>query len=193
MTKTNRKLEHFSAALQQRLEIEKLRAKTETTRNLRTTEKLALENATYQAKMSFETAKQTLTQNANKQISRAKIERITRYVTIKKQQTDQLLTLARAKLASFTLSAGYEKHLLSLIQAAYNPHFHIIKLSPQDMRFEKNISSTMPLTVQAGDRDIIGGFILLDEHNTIMADHSFETRLANVLKNFNYCSNHENS
>jgi len=184
--KIERKLDYFSAAMKQKIEIEKLKSRTEITRNLRTAERIATETAARNARVFIETKKRELTSAANRQVSRAKVELITRYVTLKKQQTDMLATLVRAHLASFTLSANYEKYLLSQIKAAYSPHFHMVKLSPQDMRFEKAIIANHALLVEEGKPEIIGGFVLLDESSTIMSDHSFETRLLDALKNFRY-------
>jgi len=184
--KTERKLDYFSATIQQCIDNAKIKSRAETNMALNIREKEILESAARQAKMSFDATKQELSRTATKQISQAKVECITRYVTLKKQQTDELFTLAKAHLASFTLSAGYKNYLFLQINAAYSPLFHLIKLSPQDMRFENEIADRVAIAVQEGEHDMIGGFILLDKNSTIMADYSFETRLTAVMKNFRY-------
>jgi len=180
------KLDYFSATIEDTLAAEAYKKRQATQKANDTHIKDSLATAKRRNKIALQAKQAEITRRANRQISEAKVQAIRKYVTIERQQKDELLVLARAQLASYTLGPDYKKYMLKRIARVNNSHFAIIKLTPQDMLIADEIRAATGLVPEACGQEIIGGFILQDAQRTFQADHSFKTWLEEAVRDFRF-------
>ena len=185
--KTERKLEYFTTAILHEANMQKMHAKNESIAKHNKHIEEALESATRRVNVLQRAGRDEIARAANRQISKAKVQAMTKHVEIRKQQIDRLFVAIQAKLAQFTQEPEYENYLINRINQVRGT-FSIVQLSPHDMRLENAIKTATGLLPEAGSPDYIGGFILLDAARKIRADYTFSTRLAQAKKRFCYDS-----
>jgi len=185
--KTERKLQYFAETLRHDAEIKKQQAKTRQATDLRKTFDEAVASEIINNNAKIKVAKEELARNANRKISQAKVQAISQYVQTRKQHIDKLFVEVEAALAGFTQTSEYEGYILECIQKArQSGDFFIIKLSPHDTRFSDAIKAATGLSPEEGNHDYIGGFALLNESRTILADHTFKTKISLAKREFAY-------
>ena len=185
--KLERKLTYFADTIQQELGTKKRQATLAATTESQKSTTTTLETATRHNKIMLTAKQGELQRNANRQIAHAKVRAMAEFVELRLRQIDRLFVEIAAGLASFTQEAGYEDYLIERIEkakAAYD--FSIVKLSPHDMRLEETIKTVTGLTPEMGNQEYIGGFVLLNERRSVMADHTFRTKLLAAKKEFAY-------
>ena len=188
--KTERKLEHFANAILHEANIQKSKAKNEALANHNRHIEETLASTARRINVMMRAGQDEIVRGANRQISKSKVQSITKYVEARKQQIDRLFVDVQAKLASLTQEPEYEAYMIQRVKQVQelNQDFAIIILSPHDMRLENAIKAATGLMPEAGSHDYIGGFILLDAARTVRADYTFKTRLAQAKKRFCYDS-----
>lgn len=185
--KTERKLEYFANTIQQTIEIKKRDAKNKTEVSINKTATETLEAIARRNKIMLQVKQNELKKIAGRQVAQAKVQAMSRYVQIRKQQIDRLFIEIQAQLAQFTQSAEYETYLLECIKKAQqNGEFLIVKLTPHDMRFEETIKAATGLIPEAENQDLIGGFVILNEARTVQVNYSFKMRLSMAKEAFIY-------
>ena len=188
--KADRKLQYFANALKIEVEAKKRHIKNEAMINQQRYMSENIESASRRIKVMLQAKQDEIKRNANRQISKAKVNDMAKYVQLRKDQIDKLFVSVQAKLARFTQNEEYTAYLIQRIQQIQNsgsfPVFSIIKLSPFDMRLEDTIKTKTRLAPEAGSHDYIGGFILLDTNRGVRADYTFKTLLAQTKKEFRY-------
>lgn len=189
--KTERKLHYFANAIMHEANLQKRSMLNEAIshHNWQITE--ALESTARRVNVMLRASQDEITRDANRQISKAKVQAMAGYVDTRKQQIDRLFVAIQGKLASFTQEPEYETYLINRIKKIREisgGQFSVVKLSPHDMRLENTIKTATGLAPEAGNHDYIGGFILLDHARKLRADFSFKTRLMQAKKGFCYDS-----
>ena len=185
--KIERKLQYFANTMQHEVETKKLQSKLEASSTQTKSVAAILESTTRHNKVMLQAKRNELQRSANRQIAKAKVHSMTKYVETRKQQIDKLFVDVAAQLAQFTQSDKYEDYLLEQIKKVMLAYkFAIIQLSPLDMRLEDAVKIATGLTLEIGEHDFIGGFVLLNESRSVRADHTFKTRLLALKKDFAY-------
>jgi len=185
--KNERKLEYFSDIIMREVEKKKNDANFKLAAELRQHNSATLEITARDNKQALQAKQDQIQQQANRQITTAKVRAMAQYVQTRNQQTDLLFIAVMAQLAQFTQQTEYETYLIACINKMKNiSNFTIVKLSPLDMRLEETIKTATGLTPETGDDNFIGGFILLNENRTIQIDYTFKTRLAIIKKDFDF-------
>jgi len=185
--KNERKLEYFSDIIMQEVEKKKNDANFKLETELRQHNSATLEITARDSNQALQAKQDQIHQQANRQITTAKVRAMAQYVQTRNQQIDLLFVAVMAQLAQFTQQAEYETYLIERINKTKTiSSFSIVKLSPLDMRLEETIKTATNLTPETGNDDFIGGFILLNENRTIQIDYTFKTKLAIIKKDFDY-------
>lgn len=183
MQALERKLDYFSETVHEGL-AEKIRtssAKKELVFRQNAAEKIT--TATRQNKVLIEARKNELLRLQSREIAIAKVAEMTATIEKQRQLHDRLEVEVIAGLALFTQQPEYIDYLLAQINEMLHTHiFSSIVLTSYDMRFGDIINAQTKLSPVESDYDFIGGFILYNDIRTIKIDHTFKTRLAQVMK-----------
>ena len=127
---------------------------------------------------------------SGRQVSRKLLADKWQVASRREEMARELFAAVREKLAAFTETEDYLPHLKQLYLDAFtalgNPFDGVILLRPEDMKYAKELASTLPgrhVTFQEGTFKL--GGLIVDCHSRLQrADQSYDTALGDLDGHF---------
>ncbi len=104
---------------------------------------------------------------------------------------DQVFSGVKQRLAEYTAGAEYGPYLTEKIQAALNDNpgtEYDLLVREADLSLLQDAAFTPAVRIAADNSIRLGGFILLSQSQGIMIDESFDSRLSELVSQFNQTS-----
>lgn len=104
---------------------------------------------------------------------------------------DQVFSAVKQRLADYTAGAEYGPYLTEKIQTALNDNpgtEYDLLVREADLSLLQDAAFTPAVRIAADNSIRLGGFILLSQSQGIMIDESFDSRLSELVSEFNRTS-----
>ncbi|MCL2200078.1 MAG: hypothetical protein FWB80_14290 [Defluviitaleaceae bacterium] len=175
------KVEYFEAVVGREVERRVRGARVRVLRELAEAEARELAETRARVRERVEEATREMERNANRAVAEATREAKTEYNTIRTAFFKEVRREVIAELRAFTQTMEYVDYLKEKIAENMRDGLDKLLLRPQDMHFAEEIKKSTDdkiSSIEIGEDDFIGGFILLGEK--VRSDHTFKTRLGSL-------------